>query len=317
MRCACLLLCVVFGCTTSWGQESVHQQLYRVAQLEQQGQYSKVVESIPPLIGSNLLDQGEVGRAWVMLGFAYEENRDFMQAESSYEHAIQIFSHDSKYEEDYATTLDNFADFYRDIGDLKLATTIEKKALAIYRKLNNHASAARACVNLAGISLRENHRRQAQDYLSQAMQEAKLGGKLEDDFLASFSSMRGWLAELHGDKEVTVSEYQQALDLWRRKYGEEHMMTGWGYMLLGNAYARAGKESIGLEMMRKGLDILEHTLGNSSSKYLAGEIAYARALDHAGEHDEAHRLKKTAEQELARLSQNQCLNCRVSVAAFH
>lgn len=317
MKCVCLLLCIAASaCSNLLGEINVHHQLYQAGQLDQQGQFHQAIELLSPIVDSDLLEQGERGRAWVLLGFAYLELGEYMQAESAYEHSIQILSHHPEYEEDYATALDNFAQLYRNLGKQEVAMRLEKKALAINKKLNRHASVARVCLNLTGIELREKHRHKAEMYLSQAMEEAKIDGKSKDDFLASVFSMQAWLAELNKDKDTAISKYQQALTLWQREHGEEHVLTGLGYILLGNALARAGQETAALEDMRKGLDIIDHTLGPTNPRYLAVEIVYSRFLDHMGEHAEASRLKDAAESELARLYRMQCVDCQISAAAF-
>lgn len=313
MKRACLFLCAVVSvCSNLWSEASVPQQLYQAVQLEHQGQFHKAVEIILPVIDSTLLEQGERGRAWILLGVAYQELGEYMQAESAYEHAIQIFSPDQKYEEDYAAALDNFSDLYRNMGKVQSAVTLDKKALSIYEKLNLHAAAARLYVNLAGLELRENHRRKAKPYLSQAVEEAKLDSHLDEDFFAGLSSMQAWSASLNGEREAAISGYKRSLELWQRKYGEEHMLTGWGYMLLGNAFARAGQDSVALDDMRKGMDILERTAGRNSLKYFSAEITYSRLLDHMGNHAEAVRLKSSAKKELTKFYKNQCMDCRVS-----
>jgi hypothetical protein len=68
--------------------------------------------------------------------------------------------------------------------------------------------------------------------------------------------------------------------------------------------------------MRKGLDILHQTVGVDDARYLAAEIAYSQVLDRSGAHAEAARLKKAAEESLAKLYRDECVDCRVSVAAF-
>ncbi len=315
-----LLLCTVL-CMQShlWSQANVHQQLHQIVQLELQGQFHEVIDNLPKLINSNSLDQGDLGQAWTVLGAAYQLSGDLMHAESAYERAIQICSQDQKYAGNYATALDNLADLYRDKEQLQIATATAKKALAIHEKLNDHAVTARSSLNLAALEIKDGHRKEAQAYLSQTLQEAKLDSKLDgdEDFHATVFSTQARLAELNGNMTAAIAGYQQAVEHWQHKYGEEHMLTGWGNLLLGNAYALSGRESIGLETMRKGLDILGRTLGQNNPKYLAGTITYSQVLDHAGDHAEAARLKNAAEQELARLSRSQCLNCRISaVAAF-
>lgn len=319
MRTAYLLLFFVSSaCSMLWGQTDVQQQLHDAARLVQQGEFNKVIEMLPKLIDSTRLNAGETGQAWMILAFAHQERGDFMLSETAYEHSLALLSNEPRYAESYAAALDNFSDLYRTMNKLETAKELQKRAIDTYERLHSHAALAKSYSNLAGLELSQKHRRDVSKYLSRSLQEAKLAGGLDDDFSASISSNQAWLAELSGDKQGAISGYERALDLWRHQHGEEHMLTGWGYMVLGKAYAEAGKNDLGLDDMRKGLDILGRTAGQSNPKYLAGEIAYSRVLDHAGNHSDAVRIKKSAEQELASLYGRQCIDCRVSaMAAFH
>jgi hypothetical protein len=94
------------------------------------------------------------------------------------------------------------------------------------------------------------------------------------------------------------------------------MITGWGYILLGQADAQAGNKQNALDYMRKGLAILNHALGPHNPKYLLGEIAYSQTLEATGARNEAIAIRTKAKMELAALYHAQCADCRINVAAL-
>jgi hypothetical protein len=144
-----------------------------------------------------------------------------------------------------------------------------------------------------------------------------LTNDLDEDDLAAIDSMRGSLAQFDGDFRTAVSSYQQSLDLWRRRHGEEHPFTGWGYALLGEAHAKSGDLTTGLTEMKQGLAILGRALNHQDPRYLTAEIAYSRVLGDTGAHAEAAQIKASAEHLLREFYSGQCINCTISVAAFH
>nr|WP_130424909.1 tetratricopeptide repeat protein [Edaphobacter modestus] len=158
---------------------------------------------------------------------------------------------------------------------------------------------------------------EGKEYLSRALQEAGLASGLDQDFYATVWSAQGWLSLLNKDTTTAISAYAHAIELWRAANGEQHMLTGWGYMLLGKSYAQAGQNDKALEQMRKGLNILDQAVGSSDPKYLAAQISYSQVLDQSGEHDEAVRVKNSAQQALKRLSRDACADCTVSAFALH
>jgi hypothetical protein len=88
------------------------------------------------------------------------------------------------------------------------------------------------------------------------------------------------------------------------------------YVLLGAAHVRAGKSSIALEEFQKGLRTLASTVGTANPKYIAGEAGYSVALDRAGAHEEAARLRHAAEVARGDLDHSQCVGCSISAAAY-
>ena len=291
--------------------------LGRLTALEQNGRYAQVMEPLAQLIRSNALNERESGRAQLLLGIAYHQQGALTQAQSAYEKALHILSHTPEGAVDHASALDNFARLSLDTGHPDTALRMETDALKEYEGLSDHADIARSCATLASLEINRGHRREGKKYLSRALQEAGLATGLDQDFYAAVWGAQGWLALLNKDTTTAISAYAHAIELWRDAHGEQHMLTGWGYMLLGKSYAQAGQNDKALEQMRKGLNILDQAVGSSDPKYLAAQISYSQVLDQSGEHDEAVRVKSSAQQALKRLSRDACADCTVSAFALH
>ena len=308
---------VLLACAVSsplQGQQSAEQQLQRISVLEQRGRFNDVPVAISQLIQSNTLNQDQLGRANLMLGIANQQRGAFRLAQSEFEQAIQILSRNQAYLGDYAAALDNLARLYLDMGHAETALSMEQKILALYGTLGDHAAIARSYATLAGLELNQGHSREGKEYLSQAFREAKLASNLDDDLLATLSSTQAWLAQMNGDTGAAISGYERAVSLWTKQHGERHMLTGWGYMLLGRSYAQGGQGNLALESMRKGLSILNQTIGQKNPKYIAAEITYSELLDKSGAHTQAAYLKELAEKNLKDFNDSKCTSCSTSVA---
>jgi tetratricopeptide (TPR) repeat protein len=298
-------------------QANSEQRIGQLTELEQKGRYEEVTEPLAELIRSNALNEREAGRAQLLLGIAYHQHGALAQAQSAYEKALHILSHSPEGAADHAAALDNFARLSLDTGHPDTALRMETDVLKEYEGLSDHANIARSCATLASLEINRGHRREGKEYLYRALQEAGLASGLDQDFYAAVWSAQGWLALLNKDTTTAISAYAHAIELWRAAHGERHMLTGWGYMLLGKSYAQAGQNDKALEQMRKGLNILDQAAGFSDPKYFAAQISYSQVLDQSGEHDEAARVKNSAQQALKRLSRDACADCTVSAFALH
>lgn len=307
---------VLGGGFVLWCQSNAENPLEEAKRLDQQGQFTKAIEEVLRIMNSRHLSDSQLSRAFVLLGYAYQEEGEFKQAQRAYERALPLLQMHQAPSDEYAEALESLADLYQKMGNAKAAVKLGRQALGIYESTSQHASVARACRNLAMWELSEGRRKDGSKYLAQAIEEAKNTQDLDEDFFAAVSSTQGWLEKLAGNFTAEADYDQRAVDLWIRKHGEEYMDTGWGYLLLGDAHIRKGEKQIGLEEIRKGLAILERTLGSGSPKYIIGEIAYAHALDQTGAHKEAARLKHAAEERLAALYHGQCVDCSINVTAL-
>ena len=297
-------------------QTNPDQRLAHAYALERNGKPAQAIVELHALLDEKSLDIPAVGKAWNVLGLAYEDQGDYLDSQHAYERSIQTLEQLSNDTEGYAMALDDFGGLYVETGQLEPAVRLRQKAFSLYEKISNHAGMTRASSNLAGIAFTRKKTNEGRRYLERAIKEAQLANDLDSDDLAAIASMQGWLAELDGEWEMSVSRYKKSLDLLVKRHGEEHPSVGWGYMLLGRAHADAGELTTALAEMNQGRAILGRTVATQNPKYLAAEIAYSRVLDATGAHLEATRIRASAERGLKEESSRRCNNCTISAAAF-
>jgi tetratricopeptide (TPR) repeat protein len=297
-------------------QTAPEQRLVHAYALEREGQPAQAIVELHALLDAESLNAPATGKAWNILGLAYEDQGNYADSQHAYERSIRTFEGLPNNVGDYAMALDDFGGLYVSTGQLELAVRLRQKALGLYEKIGDHAGMTRASSNLAGIAFSRQKTKDGRRYLERAIKEAQVANDLDNDDLAGIASMQGWLAQLDGNLPVSASRYRQSLDLLIKRHGEEHPFVGWGYMLLGKAHADAGASAMALGEMKRGLAILGRTLNSQNPKYLTAEIAYSHVLDATGAHMEAAQIKARAEQQLEEESSRKCAACTISVTAF-
>lgn len=308
-----LLLCV----RSLSGQTAASEQLVQASMLEKEGKASSSIPILRSLLNAQALDAPSTGKAWNILGLAYQDQGELSQSRRSYEESLRIFKRLSDETRDYAKALDDFGGLYLETGQFEEAKRIKTKALRIYEKVDEHAGITRVSCDLAAIEFNQKKVASGSKYLKRAVKEASVADELDDEDRATIASLRGWEALFHRDFTSSVANYKEALDIWRRRHGEEHPYTGWGHLLLGDAEEKAGQLTPALSEMRQSVAILDRTLGRQNPRCLLAEIAYSRVLDATGSHSEAARIKATAEPLLNDIYRRQCAGWTISVAALH
>ncbi len=297
-------------------QTTPEQRLAHAYALEREGKPAQAIVELEALLDEKLLDPPIFGKAWNVLGLAFEDQGNYADSQRAYERSIHTFECLPNNVRDYAMALDDFGGLYVATGQPELAVRLRQKALRRYEKISDHAGMTRASSNLAGVAFSRQKTNEGRRYLERAIKEAQLASDLDSDDLAAIASMQGWLAQFDGDLEMSVSRYRQSLDLLIKRHGEEHPFAGWGYMLLGRAHADVGKLTTALAEMNRGRAILGRTLDSQNPKYLTAEIAYSHVLDATGAHLEAAQIKTSAERQLKEGPSGRCSNCTISAAAF-
>ncbi len=282
---------------------------------ERANQPEAIVE-LQTLLDEKLLDAPAVGRAWNVLGLAFEDQGNYASSQHAYERSIRTLEGLPNNIRDYAMAVDDFGGLYVVTGQLELAVRLRQKAFDLFEKISDHAGMTRASSNLAGIAFSRQKTKEGKRYLERAIKEAQLANDLDVDDFATIASMQGWRAQLEGDLAMSISRYRQSLDLLIKRHGEEHPFVGWGYILMGRAHAAAGELPTALTEMKRGLAVLGRTVNGKNPQYLLAEIAYSRVLDATGAHLEATQIKTDAERQLKGGDSGRCSNCTISAAAF-
>jgi tetratricopeptide (TPR) repeat protein len=293
------------------------QRLAQAFVLEKEGKPASAIAELRALLDSQALDTLSTGKAWNILGLAYEDQGESPLSRHAYEESLRILESLPDNIRHYAMALDDFGGLYMATGQFEAADKMRAKALGIYEKVEDHGGIARASCDLATIAFSQNKVATGSRYLARAVKEARAANRLDDDDRATIASLQGWQAQFDGDFTMSVARYRQALDLWRRRHGEEHPFTGWGHLLLGDAQFEAGQLTTALGEIRQGVAVLDRTLSGQNPHYLIAELAYSRILDATGSHAEAARIKATSESLLKDVNRKQCAGCTISAAAFH
>lgn len=284
--------------------------------LEQEGQFESAANTINLIIDAHQLSGIQLGRGYIMLGFAYHELGKFAEAQAGFENALRLLEHDPEHIDDYAAALNDYATLLGDGGQLDEAAAMWEKALHLREQTGDHAAAMRSLTNLADITVAQKHVRQAKEFVHKASDEMNAAHDLTDDDLTVFLETEALLALAEGHPSAAIAAFQRALDMCLRSRGEHYWLTGWEFMQQGKAYAQAGDVKSAAADMQKGLAILDHTLGHANLMYFAAEMAYSQVLDLAGSHAEAGRLREAAQRDGKDFYGSPCAGCTINVAAF-
>jgi tetratricopeptide (TPR) repeat protein len=311
-----LIVMLLFAYRTAGAQGDRGTPLKRGIDLIQQGQFSAAIRTIKPVLDAGNLRGKQLGLAWSVLGFAYEQEGLFVAAHEALDRAIEVLGQDPNSVADYVTALSFLADLNQDEGQLDAAEHLRRRAIKIVEQRNSPGESAILYKDLAELMLAEHHVDKAKKYLETADSEASLAGPLDARTRADLAEADGWLALEEKHVPEAVAAYQRSLDFCKIAYGENHFLTGWGWTLLANALAEEGRTEEALVDMRRGLHEIEQTLGTRHPKYWAAELAYARVLDRVGSHAEAKHVKKSAEKAMNDFYQTQCARCVINASAL-
>ncbi len=301
---------------STFGQSNPQTALHDALVLNNRGSFEAAAKVVKTAIDSGQLNGDELGRNYIILAVACQGAGDLANAQSAFEHALQILKHDREHPEDYASALENYADFYSESGQLDLAAPMYRKAFHLRQGIEDHSATALSLTRLAELALARKRVREAQKYMQKASNEVKISTDFNDDDKAFFFETLGWLAIAERHVPAGVEAYQHALKLVERSRGEQHWLAGWDHMLLGKAYAESGDLRSALANMQIGLAILDHALGQKNPKYFAAELAYSKVLDRCGLQLEAAQMRAATEKASKDYYGSRCAGCTINVAAF-
>ena len=251
-----------------------------------------------------------------MLGGSYRTVADYNAVRRAYDNAIRLLENDPNTRKEYAIALRESGGLSRELGDFNSSERLEEESLQIAEQGHDHTAIARACEGLTELSFDRKNLKQGETFISRSDDEARLTNEFDEDDRAYLAQLRGWYALKTGNAQSAVNAYQQAIDLFTGRYGDDFVLTGWGYILLGNAYDQQGSRDKAMDAMRRGTTILEQTAGTHDPRYAVAEIKYAKLLRETGQHSLATQVKRQGEATLHDIQQTACAGCTMGVAAF-
>jgi tetratricopeptide (TPR) repeat protein len=294
--------------------QNSYQKLAGAFALDAKGHPAQAVAAAEKLLASGTLNQIERSDALDLEGMAYLELDQMDKAVHALEAAQSLRAPGDTKER--AAILDNLGRIYASRGHYEGAAHLYEQSFRLFEAVGDHGGMTRVANNQAEIALSEKKNRQARKYLERADHESKQANNLDKDDIAAIMSMHGWLALNEGDTRGGVEAYRRALWVWRDSHGEQHPLTAWGMLLLGQAEALNGDGKEGARTMEKGLALTKATLGDRSLRYLAAETAYAGVLERMGDSVQAAQLRQDAATKQAAFAGESCRDCTVSVIAL-
>jgi tetratricopeptide (TPR) repeat protein len=283
--------------------------------LDTDGHPAQAIAAAEVLLQSHTLTTLDQARALNLEGMCYQQLDQSQRAVHSLEAAQALLTPQDMKE--LGAVLDNLGLVYSGNGNFQVAAHLYQRAFRVYEAAGYHGGMVRVANNQAGVALSQRKIREATKYLELANREAQLASDLNNDDRAALLSTRGWLALTKGDVSGGVESYQRALRLWKEAHGEQHPLTAWGMLLLGQAQAFSGERQEGVRTMGEGLARTAATLGDKSLRYLAAQTAYARLLDQTRNGVQAGRLREDVRRKQpAAFASQGCNNCTISGMAL-
>ena len=293
-------------------------QLLQAQNLSDQGEFAQVIRILEPLVHSEsgALEDLDRGRAWNLLGPAYEALGAYDAARRSYEAAIELLRTLPDASSTYASALNNLASLEIYMGQLKAAETALRKAQGLYKDADDHAGEAEVATNLAILALNRNNTRAARGFLADALREAESVQDLSDSDRAALYSLKGAVAARDRDFAAAVLDYQQSIEFWIRARGPKYYLIALLDSLQADAYRELGDYNKAKSDVAAALLLLEQSVGRNTPIYAATELTYARLLRATGANAEAAQRETEAKALLEKIRGQQCNNCSISSAGF-
>ena len=114
------------------------QRLTEAYSLEKEGKPTPAISELQELLDSKSLDTVSTGKAWNILGLAYDDQGNFPFAQRAFEESLHILENLPDNIQDYAMALDDFGGLYVATGQFEVADKLRTKALGLYEKVGDH-----------------------------------------------------------------------------------------------------------------------------------------------------------------------------------
>lgn len=256
------------------------------------------------------------GKAWNLLGAAYQDIGMFADARRCHEIAVRDLQGLPDGKEELASALDNLGSVEDLAGSPDSSRSLREAAHRLYEELGDHAGLARTSNSLATIALGQGDLKTAKRYAASATEEARRAPNLDEDDRAALDSVAGTIALRSGSDETAAQYFSKAIGLWVGRHGQQYWMVCLGYSLRAQAYGGLKDRNLAFSDIDKALEIAQKTGGKTSTLYWRTELLHAALLSAFGDRASAARLDRAARNALIESGREQCNGCLTTAAGL-
>ena len=278
--------------------QSVEQQIAQEITLVQDGERA----GLKPL---------KMGRLWAHLGIDYEDETEFAQAESAYNHSLRILEALPSGMADYANVLDNLGSMYLMVGNLAEAERCSRNSLSVRERMGDKLQIARGKWHLAEVELGMHRAKEAQQRSLEAYNEmvALKDPETKDQVAALITLTYAECSQSCAGNGIAHAK--QSVALARSATPSDPIVIGQALQALGYADWKAGIEKPAEQEMRESIAIFKKQNDRGRAYALGAMQQYRRYLESTHRGPEAKQVA-LEEDQLSRQRGN-CPNCTVSV----
>jgi tetratricopeptide (TPR) repeat protein len=215
----------------------------------------------------------------------YEDAGMYAQSEDQMHREIAMLRNGPQ--DELAEAVGHLAVLHIAMGDMRAAEKDDLEALQIRESVGDPVGTALAWSDLADVYIKQKQFKKALDYARRAMTV------LADDPTVDVGDrvgVRQTLAyALCGLKQCgqAIPMLKDAVELEKSSYGENSLLTGTGWFLLGYAYWQNGNMADAADWMRRGTARMRADLGWGHVLYVNAVSQYAKFLRQRGQVEEA------------------------------
>ena len=136
-----------------WAQANPHEVLRDALNLENHENFEPAAKIGKLAIDCGQLAGTELGRAYIILGVAYQGEGSLIDAQIAYERVVHILEGDPDHLEEYAAALENYAGYYTDLAQLEIAVPHWPEAFHLRPRIGDHFHTAQFVPRSASASM--------------------------------------------------------------------------------------------------------------------------------------------------------------------
>ena len=303
-----LLLLTLVG--TAWGQTATADQMVR-------SRIAANRQKIDTATSWHASDD-ELGMLWLRLGTDYGEERDIALSEEAYMRSLKLLRR-SPVQRHYAEALNELGSLYLILDRWKESESYQKKALAIFERIEDETGEAQVHTSLAVALVHEHRFGEAEDEAARALEILQKQERPNYGDLVTGLIARSYAECFQQRCEEGLVTAKQAMDVARGALSKDSIEMVSALLALGFENWKNGAEVEGERTMREGLESLRQNRSIPLAMLVDAEMRTLRSYTKYLRATHQKERAKQFQREMARLREeqpSQCADCVVNAMAL-